>query len=101
MVEHWLENSGNNCPDGYEVIDGAGFLMRAHDVIGAIPEWDEIRRIHDWAMTRNPYLKATPLYGSNLWMRRIEYRFLPVLFYRIDEENCQVIFEDLRRMDQM
>lgn len=96
MEDNWLESLNSDC-DGYDIRDGPGFPMRAQDVINDIAEWDEIRGIHDRILNINPYI-GEPIYTSDLWMRRIDYRqSILVLFYVIDEENCSVIYRDLRR----
>ena len=97
MVENWLSNLNNNCPEGYEVRDSPAFLMRAQDVIGSIKEWDEIRR-HDWALTRNAHI-GQPIHGTDLWMRRIDYDYILVLFHTVDEDKCEVMYQDVRRLD--
>ena len=65
MVENWLENFDNNCPDGYQVVDSPAFLMRAQNVIGNVVLWDRIRAGDDFTLTRDPHV-GTPIYESDL-----------------------------------
>jgi len=99
MDESWLRSLEDKCPEGYQVKDGPYLQLHAQNVIGNIKEWDDIARGLQWALTRNPYIGQAVGTDTGLWMYPLKHPSLLIVFYRIDDNNCEVIIDDIKRLD--
>ena len=85
--------------EGYEIVEGDGFLTSVREIVGFVPRWDEIRWGLDWALNRNPTDPsfATHLAGD-LWITEPTGHFDLAVLYAVDEQNRRVTYVSLNRI---